>query len=375
MGGGVVARGEVDIPEADRLLDFAHPREMAGLVGHSDAERAVLDAWGSGKMHHAWLLTGPQGVGKATLAYRMARFLLANPAPKPGTRDSLDVAADHPVAKLVHAGSHPDLFVLRRPWDDKAKKHKTGIPVDAVRKVGGFFSTHASYGGWRVVIVDAADDMDGPAANALLKVLEEPPSRAVLILVSHSPGRILPTIRSRCRKLSLTALSADEIAQVLAANGFDLKAKDAAAVAALSEGSAGEALALAEGGGLDLYKQVEGVLGTMPDPDIKALHKLADAVAKRGADDMWRAGTDMVIRWTGRVARTLALGEPGPDIVVGEGSRMLHIGQGTSAAQWADAVGEVAHHFSRGEALNMDRKHVFLNVVFLLQEIARNKAA
>lgn len=370
-----MARGEVTTPEADRLLDFAHPRETFTLVGHEAAERAALDAWNSGKMHHAWLITGPQGVGKATLAYRMARFLLANPREELGPKDTLDVAPDHPEGRLVTAGSHPDLFVLRRPWDEKTKKHKSGIPVEEVRKVGGFFSTHASHGGWRIVIVDAADDMNTSAANALLKVLEEPPAKAILILVSHSPGRLLPTIRSRCRKLTLNALSPDDIAQVLAANGHELSSRDAAAVAAIAEGSAGEALSLAAGGGLDLYKEVEGVLGALPNPDIRALHKLADAVAKRGADDTWRAGTDMVVRWTGRVARALAIGDAGTDIVVGEGSRMLTLAQGTSADAWASAWNDVAHHFARGEALTMDRKQMFLNAIFMLQDIARGKAA
>ncbi len=374
-----MARGEVDIPDAGQLLDFPHPRETFSLIGHKGAERAVLDAFASGKMHHAWLLTGPQGVGKATLAYRMARFLLANASPDPSEDDSLneslDVARNHPAAKLISAGSHPDLFVLRRPWDEKTKKLKTVITVDEVRKVQGFFATHATHGGWRVVIVDAADEMNVSAANALLKVLEEPPAQAILILVSHSPGRLLPTIRSRCRKLALDALGTDEITEVLAANGYELKPQDAAAVAALAEGSAGEALALAAGGGLDLYREIEAVLGALPHPDARALHKLADALAKRGADDMWRAGTDMVLRWTARVARAAALGEPGPDIVVGEGSRMLALARAAGADHWAAAVAELGAHFARGEALNMDRKQVFMNAVFRLQAIARGKAA
>jgi len=368
-----VARVEVDIPEATRLLDFAHPRETFGFVGHENAERDLIAAHASGKMHHAWLLSGAQGVGKATLAYRMARFLLAEP--QSHEDGSLAVDAGDPNARLIVAGSHPDLFVLRRPWDDKTKKLKTVITVDEVRRVQHFFARHASRGGWRVVIVDAADDMNASAANALLKMLEEPPAKAILLLVSHSPGRLLPTIRSRCRKLILNALGTDEIAQVLSANGYELKAKDAEAVAALSEGSAGEALALAAGGGLDLYKQVEGILAALPSPDVKALHKLADAVAKRGADDTWRAGTDMMIRWTGRMALASALGEPGPDIVVGEGTRMLKVGARADADRWAEATNDLAHHFARGEALNNDRKQSFMNAVFLLQGLARGKAA
>ncbi len=362
-------------PEADRLLDFAHPRETFTLVGHQAAEQAVLDAWNSGKMHHAWLLTGPKGVGKATLAYGMARFLFANPSPELGPRENLQVENDHPAARLVTALSHPDLFLLRRPWDEKTKRHKANIPVDEVRKVGGFFSTHASQGGWRIVIVDSADEMNAAAANALLKVLEEPPQKAILILISHSPGRLLPTIRSRCRKLTLGPLGTDDIAAVLASNGHELSAQDAASVAALAEGSAGEALALAAGGGLALYREIETILGALPAPNVKALHALADKVAKRGSDDIWRAAQDMITRWTGRVAKALATGETEVDILIGEGSRMLSVGAGTSASAWAEAWEALRDDFARGDGLNMDRKQVFLNAIFHLQAVAIEKAA
>ncbi len=370
-----MARGDVEPnPDATRLADFAHPRETFELHGHRDAEAAVLDAWSHGKMHHAWLITGPKGIGKATLAYRMARFLLTFPEFEPDHED-LSVSEENSVARMVTALSHPDLFVLRRPYDEKTKKHKANIPVDEVRKVGGFFSTHASMGGWRVVIVDSADELNPSAANALLKMLEEPPAKTILLLVSHSPGRLLPTIRSRCRKLTLNPLGAEDIAAVLAANDQQVSAKDAAAVALLAEGSAGEALSLAAGGGLELYGRIEGVLGSLPNPDVQTLHALADTVAKRGADDTWRAAQDMVIRWCGRVARTLATGETAPDIIVGEGTRVLALSAGGSPAAWAEAWAQLAQDFAKADGLNMDRKHAFLDAVFRLQALARVKAA
>ena len=372
-----MARGDVEIlPEADRLAEFAHPRETFDLVGQAEAEAAVLDAWGSGKMHHAWLLSGPKGVGKATLAYRMARFLLTYAEPKADhVPEDLAVSAEAPAARLVTALSHPDLFVLRRPWDPKTKKHKASIPVDEVRRIGGFFSTHSSMGGWRVVIVDSADEMNPAAANAILKMLEEPPSQTILMLISHSPGRLLPTIRSRCRKLTLNPLGADDIAHVLAANEQEVAPKDTAAVALLAEGSAGEALSLAAGGGLELYREIESVLGSLPNPDGTALHTLADKVAKRGADDTWRAAQDMITRWCGRVARMLATGETAPDIITGEGSRVLDLSAGTSPAAWAEAWSQLGQDFARGDGLNMDRKQVFMNAVLRLQALAAKRAA
>ena len=221
--------GEMEAaPEADRAPGAPHPRETLRLFGQDKAETAFLDAFNSGRQHHAWLLTGPKGVGKATLAWRIARFLLATPAsdadalfaaPAP---TSLDIPPDHPVAHHIHAMAEPRLFLLRRPWDAKSGKLKTVITVDETRKLHPFFGMSAVDGGRRVVIVDAADDMNTSAANALLKMLEEPPAGATLLLVSHQPSRLLPTIRSRCRTLSMATLGPEDMHQALAQADTDI---------------------------------------------------------------------------------------------------------------------------------------------------------
>jgi DNA polymerase-3 subunit delta' len=196
--------------EADRFGDFPHPREMLWYGGQTGPEQALLEAFRSGKLHHAWLLTGPEGIGKATLAYRFARFLLANPDPTlPAAQRATDlsVPADHPVVGQVARMSHQDMNVIRRGLTKDGKSLRAEIAVEDVRDGLGIFRVTAGAGGWRVVIVDAADDLNRASANALLKMLEEPPQRAIFLLIAHQPGSLLPTIRSRCRVLRIPPLS------------------------------------------------------------------------------------------------------------------------------------------------------------------------
>ena len=258
----------------------AEPRESYDLSGHETEERAFLDALRRGRLHHAWLLTGPRGVGKATFAYRAARRLL-------GARDDpghgiLGAAPDDPVCHRIEAGAHGDLLVLSKPWDDKRGRYRGAITVDEARKLGERFASTAGEGGWRVAIIDAADDLNVNAANAILKTLEEPPSRAVIFLVCHAPGRLPTTVRSRCRRLRFAAPDENTAASIVArALGCD----DAAARAAarLASGRPGEAIRLAAAGGADLAPQLADVLDGLPRLDGDAAHRLADALG--GVDD------------------------------------------------------------------------------------------
>ena len=187
----------------------APPRETGVLYGHGEAEQALLGAYRSSRFPHAWLIAGPAGIGKATLAYRMARFMLAHPdprAPLVQNAKSLQVPADHPAACRIAAQAHSDLLVLERTINEKTGKLRQDIQVDDVRRTVAFFGSTPGEGGWRVAIVDAVDELNESGANALLKILEEPPRRAVLLLVSRSAARVLPTMRSRCRSLVLRPL-------------------------------------------------------------------------------------------------------------------------------------------------------------------------
>lgn len=269
---------------ADRLDGAPHPRERQVLVGHHEAERTLLDAYRGPRMHHAWLIGGPEGIGKATLAYRFARFVLAHPDPRlipEGTAD-LAVAEDHPVVRRIVAGAHPDLLALRRIAEPGKDKIPQDIAVAAVREIVRFFGSTAGEGGWRICIVDSADELNRFGANALLKLLEEPPARSLFLIVSHLPGALLPTIRSRCRTLMLAPLTTEDVAAGLA--GFDdiaVAGGEAARIAALSDGSLRRALQLAEGGQSAFAAELQAALAGLPRIDPRTTHAIGDRLARR----------------------------------------------------------------------------------------------
>ena len=204
-----------DSDERDAKL----PRETTALFGHNEAERALLEAYKSGRIPHAWLIGGPPGIGKATLAFRLARFVMAHPDPRAAETqkaDSLAIDPENPVARRIAAQAQGDLLILERSINEQTGKLYTVIRVDDVRRTASFFGSTAGEGGWRIAIVDAVDDLQREGANALLKVLEEPPKRSLLLLISHAPGRELPTIRSRCRRLLLRPLEPEDVGRALA---------------------------------------------------------------------------------------------------------------------------------------------------------------
>ena len=268
--------------DEDDSGDVLHPRLTSGLFGHAPAEAALLSAYRSGRVPHAFLLAGPPGIGKATLAYRLARFVLAYP--DPAARDvkeaaSLFVDPKHPVARRIAAQAQPDLLVIERTVNDKGVLHKQ-IAVDDIRKTVGFFGSTAGEGGWRIAIVDAVDELNKSGANALLKILEEPPERALLLLVSHSAARVPATLRSRCRIVTLRPLAQPDVAAaVAAATQSAADDPDIAAAAAAADGSVARALAFLDEGALDLRRQAIALLDRLPATDAKALHALGDALA------------------------------------------------------------------------------------------------
>src|ERR1700733_10633766 len=268
--------------QANDDSETPHPRTTAVLFGHANAEAALLDAYRSGRIPHAFLIAGPKGIGKATLAYRLARFVLAHPdpaAPAVAKAASLAVDPDHPVARRIAAQGQPDLLILERTLHDKGVLHKQ-IAVDDIRRTVAFFGSTAREGGWRVAIVDAVDELNKSSANALLKVLEEPPQRALLLLVSHSAARVPATLRSRCRILTLRPLAEAEVAAaVAAAMGLPASDPEIAAAASAADGSVARALAFLDGDALELRQRALDLLDKLPTLDTGALHALGEAIA------------------------------------------------------------------------------------------------
>lgn len=341
-------------PQEAEASQRPHPRATLTLAGHADAERALLEAYRGGRMPHAWLIGGPSGVGKATLAYRAARFVLAHPDPSATAvrqATSLAIADDHPVARRVGAQGQGDLLVLERtPGESGALR--TIITVEQVRRTVGFFGSTAGEGGWRVCIVDTADELQYPqASNALLKVLEEPPPRALLLLVSHAPGRLLPTIRSRCRQLALKPLSTPEVAQAAAAAlGRSAEESEIARAAAAAEGSVGQAVTLLGGAALAVRDQVTALLASLPAVDAAALHALGDRLA-RADSDAFAAFVDTVRNWLSE--RLRGGGEP------------------HQLAQVAEVWEKLNRTAREVEVFNLERKPMVFAVFGLLAETAR----
>ena len=340
--------------EADDAMEASHPRETGVLFGHSDAEQTLLDAYRSGHVPHAWLIGGERGIGKATLAYRMARFVLAHPDPT--TQDvqsskSLNVPPEHPVARRIAGQAHSDLLVLERTLNDKGKLRQD-IAVDDVRRAVPFFGSTAGEGGWRVAIVDAVDELNAAGANALLKVVEEPPTRALLLLVCHAPGRALATIRSRCRRLALRPLEPDDIAQAVSkALGKNAGAAEIRAAALAADGSVERALMFLSGSALELRRQVTTLLDQLPKIDQRALHALGDSLS--GTEPAtFAAFMDTINAWLGtRIA---------------SGTRT--IGNMAPVAQAWEQINRSAREV---DVFNLDRKPFVFAVFGTLAEAAR----
>lgn len=371
-----------DLPlESDRIDGAPHPREAEQLYGHSAAEAEFLTAATSGRLPHGWLLTGPKGVGKATFAWRAARFLLATPPPDdndmfgaPPPPQSLDISADHPVSHRMAALSEPGLFLLRRPVDDKDnKKLKTVITVDEVRGLKGFF--HMSAGnGRRVVIVDSADEMNPSAANALLKELEEPPEGAVLFLISHRPSGLLPTIRSRCRTLRFNPLGDADLASALMQAGAE--PPEGVALATLAQGSVGEAIALAEQGGPGLYADISKLLGTLPKMDRQLAIRLAEGAAGKGNEARFTLTLSLLDTALSRAARLGATGQMPTEIIPNEAATLQRLAPTPHhAREWASLAQSLTARARRGKAVNLDPAALVFDIFLDLDRMAARLAA
>jgi DNA polymerase III subunit delta' len=346
-------------------MSDAAPRLIRRLIGHEAAWREASEAWQSGRFAHAWLITGPCGIGKASFAYLLAKAILT--APKGGEGGLLVPVATppltrqldetHPALSRIESGAHADMLTVEIGWtDDKMTKRRTEIVIDDVRAVGTFLSMTPAEGGWRVVVIDAVDEMNRNAANALLKSLEEPPKRTVLLLVCHNPGRLLPTIRSRCRRLGLAPLDDADMDAGLQHLLPEESPERRAELARMAAGSLGGAMALARAGGDAMAAEIAALLQGWPRLDFAAIYGFA---AKAAADEeKFRLFAALLGDWIGATLRR------GAGVAVNGGA------EGAALAvpldQWAEVWEKVNDLFRKAEAVNLDRRHVVLSAFHAL---------
>ncbi|PZX17811.1 DNA polymerase-3 subunit delta' [Palleronia aestuarii] len=356
--------------EPDRVEGVPHPRHATRLFGQEAAERTFLDALRSDRLHHAWLLSGPRGIGKATLAWRIARALLAVPGDGAVT-DSLDVPADHPVAARIAALSEPRLLLMRPTLEPTRGTERREITVDVARRARDFLHMSAADGGMRIVIVDSADLLNVAAANAILKLLEEPPARTIFLLVCHAPSRLLPTIRSRCRTLRCHPLAGPDIAAALEAAGLrpDI---EPAALTQLAEGSAGEAARLLQQDGPSLYADLVGIFSSETGFDRASLSDLAAGLAGPGTGGRFEIAIRLIDLMLARLARRGAGMLPEAEAAKGEAALLARLAPDMAAGRlWASRQQEVTARLAHGRAVNLDPSALILDTGLKINETGR----
>ena len=366
----VIQDAEV-LPEADRLEGFPHPRETPVLIGHEAAERELAQTFASGRMHHAWLIAGREGIGKATLAYRLARHVLARPEARDPAGLSLEVGAKTEAARQVRALSHPGLLVLRRPYDVRAKRLAASILIDEVRRLRSFLGLTGGEGAWRVVVVDSADELNINAANALLKSLEEPPRRALFLLISSEPSKLLPTIRSRCRRLDLAAAggraSARAAEAALAAAGMEPPAPTMAAARAPRRGQR------AAGPAARRQRRARALRPHRGDFRRPAQRRLAGRARALRPARHHRAGAALrgLLQPVPRPAGPAGAGaRHGPQRRSGARPGATADPRGAPAA-WAELWQTALRERDEAVLLNLDRKALILGILARLEALAR----
>lgn len=369
-----------ELPEPDRIEGAPHPRHTARLIGQAQAESTFLQAFNGTRLHHGWLITGPRGVGKATLAWRIAKFLLATPdddggmfaAPAP---ENLDIPDTHPVSHRMAALTESRMFLCRRAPNEKRDKLQTVISVEEVRKMKSFFALSAADGGRRVAIIDSIDEMNVSAANALLKLLEEPPARVTILMISHQPAKLLPTIRSRCRELRLGPLSPQDLSDALTQAGGDVLPEARVALAELAGGSVGEAFRMTNLDGLKLYENLIRLFATLPRLDRARAQSLAEAGASKGAEAQFELIVTLLDLFLARLARAGTMQQLPPEAAKGEADLIARLSPTPGHARiWADVAQHLGLRARRGKAVNLDPAALLMDMVLHINETAAELA-
>ena len=376
------------------MSDFVplSPEEQTELFGHDDVRKTLLELWNNKRLAGSWLFCGAKGIGKATLAYRLARFILAQPEKneislfgEEETPVSLDIPAEDPVFKSVAQRTAPGLCVIEcalkeeelksrqalidagKPLDpetEKSRKRYDEIRVTDIREAENFLHLTAGANGWRVMIIDSADDMNTNAANALLKSLEEPPPKTVIILISHQPGKLLPTIRSRCRKLSLKPLGNEELSGILKTKIPDFDEQSLRSLVLLAEGSLGKALSLNEQDGVSVFTKMISLFADFPKLPVTALYAFTEKTLKE--KDVMRTAQSLLVQWLERVCVQSQTGG-GEEIFPSELQIMSRIQNAIDPLRLIEITEETQKAFADTD---LDQKQVFVNAFLKLQREA-----
>ena len=350
--------------------DMLPPRANPELLGQVAAEQELLRAVASGRLPHAWLIAGPGGIGKATLAFRFARYLFAG---RERLSSSLAVASDNPLFRRVAAGGHADLLTVERQFDEDKGRQKKDIAVDDVRKIAPFLRLTAAEGGWRVVILDGADGMNRAGQNAVLKILEEPPTGALIMLLTERPSALLPTIRSRCRLLTLPALDDAVVDQLLARHRPDRDAAARAGLVRIAAGSIGRALDIARHDGLDLLAEFIAIAGRNP-VDWPAAHALGDKLSGASADESYRSFSQLLVDWLGGAIRQLgreAASNGTPEAIKGENALIGRLAGAGRLEPALEVWEKISHLFARSDSANLDRRLTVISALDTLSAALR----
>ncbi len=377
-----------DFPDEDDLMDveggmelpaseggLPQPRTNPDLFGHETVEKQILDLFEKKQLPHAMIFAGPMGVGKMTMAFRVARFLLSqagdddsglfgmgDPLPAPTT---MQMSPDHPVFRKIAASAHPDLRTIERPMDDRKGKQKSNVDVESVRTIAPFLRMKATEGGWRVVILDEADTMNRNAQNAILKILEEPPPKTVLILICNRLGAMLPTIRSRCRTFHFTTLDSASMATLIKRASPATNDSTLALLAALSDGSAGKAIALLEEEGINTLNMLLDFMGDWPNWRWAQIHTMADTLSRPESDKAYLNFTFLALWITQACAKTRAIG---PHILpeILKTPAMGRLAAHYSLDEWLEICEKLKEHFITIEHSNLDRRQGVIGTFSIL---------
>ncbi len=343
---------------ADKIDGIPHPAETLELVGHKETISQILQQYASGRMHHALLLTGPRGIGKATFALRIASHVFRYPKASSAPLYFDDSHENDPIDGKLAARSHPNLLHMTRLWDEKTKKFKTQLTVDVIRLTVPFFGTSRGEEGWRIAIVDAADDMNANAANALLKILEEPPHNTLFFVLSHSPAKVLPTIRSRCQQVSMKPLEENQVLSVLDKFGAleGINQDDQVLLGKLAKGSVRTGLMLTRENGLEIYKSFMNACSKLDKPDWSQIQAMAEKVTARGKEDGFR----LLLEFANEFMEGHATGRLGQKNDI------------SSLARWAQVWEKTQNSIRLADGYNLDKKQVIINLFQDMDEAVRS---